>query len=77
MKIINCSIPSTVVAVDNMDGVFVVVEKADSVDERVFLNIEGSLVVVGDVAEDEKVTFVEVDLSIMVSNRKINITECS
>ena len=77
MTIINCSIPSTVVAVDNMDGVFVVVEKADSVDERVFLNIEGSLVVVGDVAEDEKVNFVEVDLSIMVSNRKINITECS
>ena len=77
MKIINCSIPSTVVAVDNMDGVFVVVEKADSVDERVFLNIEGSLVVVGDVAEDEKVNFVEVDLSIMVSNRKMNIKECS
>ena len=57
MKITNGCIPSTVVDVDNMYVVFVVVERFDCVDERVFFNIEGGLVVVGDVAEDEKSYF--------------------
>ena len=56
------------VAVEDLDGVFVVVE-------RVFLNIVGGLVVVGDVAVDDKVVFVEVDMFIMVSIQKINIKE--